>query len=97
MRKRAHTEEEIRNILREAEISVGTKEVIARHGITARTLYRWKAKYGGDAGKGPEMRKFREENALLRAIVASQVLEIQTLKQRLERGHAHGGRHRPLR
>ena len=40
---RRYTEEQIIAVLKEAEAAPSAAEVIRRHGITAHTLYRWKA------------------------------------------------------
>jgi putative transposase len=47
MRIRRFDEEQIIGILREAQPGAKVQEVLRRHGITSKTYYRWKAKYGG--------------------------------------------------
>jgi methylphosphotriester-DNA--protein-cysteine methyltransferase len=42
-----YTEEQIIAILKEAESAKSAAEVIRRHGVTAHTFYRWKAKFAG--------------------------------------------------
>ncbi len=48
MRKRRFNEEQIIAILKKAEAGIAPDELCRRHGITRGSLYRWKAKYGGD-------------------------------------------------
>lgn len=47
MRKSKFTEEQIIAILAEQERGMATEEVCRRHGVSAATFYKWKAKYGG--------------------------------------------------
>ena len=46
-RGKRYTEEQIIRILKEAEKAERVGEVIRRHGVSAQTYYRWKAKYSG--------------------------------------------------
>jgi putative transposase len=47
MRKSKFTEHQIIKILKEVEASRKVNEVCREYGISSRTYYKWKSKYGG--------------------------------------------------
>jgi putative transposase len=58
--------------------------VLRRHGVTAKTYYRWKAKFGGmEVSDARRLKQLEAENRRLKAIVADQTLNIQVLKELL--------------
>ena len=80
-----YTEEQIIAILKEANAE-GAKiaAVIRRHGITPKTYYRWKAKFGGmDVSDARRLKQLEEENQRLKKLVARQALDNQILKELL--------------
>lgn len=59
-------------------------EVLRRHGVTANTYYRWKAKYAGmDVNEARRLKTLEDENRRLKRIAADQMLNIQILKEAL--------------
>jgi putative transposase len=81
---RRYTEEQIIGILKEAAAASSAAEVIRRHGITAHTFYRWKAKYAGmEVSDARRLKALEDENRRLKRVVANQTLDIQILKELL--------------
>ena len=54
MKRKRFTEEQIIGILKESEAGAKKQEICRKHGISEHTLYRWRSKYGRDAGIGGE-------------------------------------------
>ena len=84
-RGKRYTEEQIISILKEAAAPGATVlEVLRRHGVTAHTYYRWKAKYAGmEVSDARKLRQLEEENRRLKKLVTQQALENQVLKELL--------------
>lgn len=81
--KKRHSEEQIIQILREAETKeIPIREVCKQHNITEQTLYRWRNKYGGmDVPDARRLKDLESENAKLKRLVAEQMLVIDGLKE----------------
>lgn len=82
MKKSQFTAEEITKILAEAAPRGASKLVARKYGITDRTIYQWRQKFGGM--KSSEVKRIRElehENSKLKRIVANQALDIDCLKE----------------
>ena len=79
-----YSDEQIIAILKEAETAPTVGEVIRRHGVTPKTYYRWKAKYGGmDVSEAKRLKALEEENRRLKKLVADQALDNQILREAL--------------
>jgi putative transposase len=98
MKRSRFTEERIISILREQEAGAGTAEVCRKHGISAATFYKWKAKFGGlDVSDARRLKALEEENAKLKKLLAEAILDNAMLKQVASkngdaRRQARGGR-----
>lgn len=80
-RRKKYTEEQITQILKEAEVSNNVSDTLRRYGVNDSSYYRWKAKYGGmDSKSIQRLRELERENARLKRIVADQMLDITMLR-----------------
>jgi len=85
-KRKRHGSDEIIKKLREAELSAGRGEPLARTlqrlEVSEQTLYRWRKQYGGM--KAPDAKRLKElerENGKLKKLVADQALDIAMLKE----------------
>ena len=80
-RRKKYTEEQITQILKEAEVSNNLLDTLRSYGVNDSSYYRWKAKYGGmDSKSIQRLRELERENARLKRIVADQMLDITILR-----------------
>ena len=76
-----YTEEQITQILKEAEVSNNVSDTLRKYGVNDSSYYRWKAKYSGmDSKSIQRLRELERENARLKRIVADQMLDITMLR-----------------
>ena len=79
--RKKYTEEQITQILKEAEVSNNVSDTLRKYGVNDSSFYRWKAKYGGMESKSIlRFRELERANARLKRIVADQMLDITMLK-----------------
>lgn len=85
--KKRFTDEQIVGFLREAELKNKTIEQLAReHGFSANSFYIWKRKFGGMTE--PDVKRARElekENARLKRLLAERDVEIDIMKEIIEK------------
>ena len=75
------TEEQIIRALKEVDAGAKVGDVCRRVGVTEKTFYRWRAKFGGmEVSDAKRLRQLEDENARLKKIVAEQALDNQALK-----------------
>ena len=84
MRRSRFSEEQIIAILQEGQHGLKVRELLRKHGITGKTYYRWKHKYGGmQTSDARRLKQLEDENRRLKRLVADQALNIQVLKELL--------------
>jgi putative transposase len=83
MKKSAFTEEQIVQILREAETGEQTIGNVCRtHAISENTFYKWRKKYSGvDVAAIKRLRELEQENARLKRMLAERDLELDVVKE----------------
>ena len=85
MPRKRYSEEQIIQILKETSADgAQVGEILRRHGVTATTYYRWRAKFGGlEVSDARRLRQLEDENRRLKKLVAQQALDNQVLKELL--------------
>jgi putative transposase len=82
--KQRYSEEQIVQILREADAAPTKAEVCRKYGISEWTYYRWKKEYQGLAvSQLRRLRQLEVENARLKKLVAAHALATEALKESL--------------
>ena len=86
MKKSRFSEEKIIAILKEADAGVKSTELCRKHGISAATLYNWKARYGGmDASQLRRLKELENENARLKKMYAELSLTHHALQDAVQK------------
>lgn len=82
---RAHRFSERQIVLALKEIEAGTvsiDEVCRRMRINRRTIYKWRAKFGGlEVGEATRLRQLEDENQRLKAALAESMLDNRALRE----------------
>jgi putative transposase len=86
MKKSRFSEQQIINILKEADAGVKVQDLCRQHGISNATYYKWKSKYGGmEASDIKRLREIEAENGKLKRMFADLALENRALKDLIEK------------
>ena len=86
MRKSKFSEAQIATMLKEAASGVAVSDVTRKHGVSAATFYKWRAKFGGmTTSDMVRLRELERENARLKRMHADLSLEHQVAKEALEK------------
>ena len=84
MRKSKFSDEQIIGAIQQVEAGVPVKELCRKFGISTKTFYTWRQKYGGlGTTELRELRQLRDENRKLKGLVADLSLDRQILKDAL--------------
>ena len=86
MKKSRFTEQQIINILKQADAGVKVQDLCRQLGISDATYYKWKSKYGGmEASDIKRLREVEAENSKLKRMFADTALENRALKDLIEK------------
>lgn len=86
MKKKRYTEEQIVRILKEGESGSAISELCRKYGVSEATYFRWKSKYAGlELSDLKKMKSMEAENTQLKRIVADQALQINAMKEVLQK------------
>ena len=81
MKKKIFTESQIVSILKAHEQGQKATDLAREHGVSAATVYNWKAKYGGmEASELKRVKELEDENRRLKHMFAELSLDHQLLK-----------------
>lgn len=84
--KKRYSEEQIVEILREADTASTKAEVCRKYGISEWTYYRWKREYQGlEVSQLRKLKQLEAENSRLKRLVADQALANEALREALEK------------
>lgn len=80
-RKSQFTDEQIIRALREVDAGAKPADVCRRLGVTEKTFYRWRQKFGGmEVNEAKRLRALEDENARLKKLLADQLLQTEALR-----------------
>ncbi len=86
MSRSRHTEAQMIRALRQVEAGRAVEDVAREMGVSKRTLYAWRAKYGGmDVSQAQEAKQLRDENSRLRKLVADFSLDKEALQSVIQK------------
>ena len=91
MRRGKYSSEQILAILKEQGAGTPIADLCRTHGMHQETFYAWKRKYlGMQGGDVQKLRQLSEENARLKKVVGNMALEVDALKDALEKNSLSG-------
>jgi putative transposase len=86
MTRKRYTEEQIINVLKEAEAGAKVGDLCRRYGMSNASFYHWKTKYAGlTVSELKRLKALEDENRRLKQIVADQALDNKVLKELLSK------------
>lgn len=86
MKTTQFTEHQIVAMLKQHEQGIKVSDIARTHGISDKTFYRWKSKYGGmDATELKRIKELEAENSKLKRMYADLALMNQALKDVIEK------------
>lgn len=86
MKKTQFTEHQIIAMIKQHEQGVKASDIARSNGISDKTFYRWKSKYGGmDVNELKRVKELESENAKLKKMYADLALMNEALKDVIEK------------
>ena len=81
MNRNRFTDEQIVAALRDAEATT-VVEAARKHGVAEQTMYRWRKRFVGmEVSDVRELKRFKDENARLKKLLAERDLEVEVMKE----------------
>jgi putative transposase len=81
MKRSRFTEEQIIGMLKEQEAGMPTADVCRKHGVSAATFYKYKARFGGlEVSDARRLKALEDENTKLKKLLAEAMLDNAILK-----------------
>ena len=82
MKQSRYSAEQITQILKEAEPRGAAATVARKYGITTKSIYLWRMKFGGmQSSEVKRVRELEAENSKLKRIIADQALDLIGYKE----------------
>jgi putative transposase len=86
VKKSRFTEAQIVGILKQLDAGSTATELARKHGVHANTIRLWRDKYGGmETSDLARLKQLEAENAQMKRIIARQALEIDAVKELIEK------------
>ena len=87
MQKNQFTDEQIVAILQQAEKGEQTiAQVCRQHNVSENSFYRWRSRFGGmSSNEAARVRELEKENARLKRLLAERDLEVDIIKELLQK------------
>lgn len=86
MKGKVHSESVMVKAVKDMENGVKADEICRKMGIVPKTLYRWRAKYGGmELSQVRRLKELEEENRKLKQMYADLALDNQILRDVIEK------------
>ena len=86
MKKSRYSDNQIINILKQAEAGKPVPELCREHGMSSATFYKWRGKYGGmDASMMARLKELEEENRRLKKMYAEERLKAEIIQEAMEK------------
>lgn len=86
MKKTKFTESQIIAMLKQHEQGLKVQDIARANGISEKTIYRWKTKYGGmDVSELKRFKELEAENAKLKKMYADLALQNYALQDLIEK------------
>ncbi len=84
MKKAGFSEEQIICVLKEHQAGATAADLCRKHGISDAAFYNWRSKYGDmEVSDAKKLKGLEAENAGLKKLLAEQMMDVSTLKERL--------------
>ena len=85
MKQKRYSEEQIIQILKEAEAGLPVADVCRKHGVSDASFYTWRRKYGGmNVSEVKRLKHLEEENRQLKRLLAETMLEKAALEDMVQ-------------